>query len=203
MPATATRSRENSADTLDSLQPIGPSAPVREDSSDFAAFSRVSTAPPPLDYGVEAEVEAQVIEDENGVEWREVAPLVDRFRSEMPEAERKRRRGLRKRHRNFVMSGVFWVGLLFGIELVGLVYLYSIDLMAVREAATLDKSIQQTTLKIALAQNQLAASSSPAKLDVWAGQLGYHKAQLTEMDDVTSSAPIVVPPPAEPVDAAQ
>ena len=192
MPATATRSRENSADTLESTASLGPSAPVRESSdSDFAAFSRAPVASPPQDYGVEA----PVIADENGVEWREVAPLVDRFRSEVPDSERKRRRGLRKRHRNFVMSGVFWAGLLLGVELVGLVFLYSIDLRALRYEKSLDSNIQKTSLDIALAQNQLAASSSPAKLDIWAAELGYRKAGLTEMDDVTSSAPIVVVPP--------
>ena len=188
MPATVTRSRENSADVLDK-QHLGPSAPIREDTAVFAASSRVQDAPPP-DYGVEAPA------DEDSVEWQEVAPLVDRFTDEVPEAERKRRRGLRKRHRNFVMSGVFWVGLLFGIELVGLVFLYSIDLRALRYEKALDGDIQKTSLDIALAQNQLAASSSPAKLDAWAAQLGYRKAQLTDMDDVTSSAPYVAPTPA-------
>ncbi len=181
MPATATRSRENTAETLDSTQYHGPSTPFREDNFDFAASSRVSDAPAPTDYGVE--------EDGHGVEWQEVAPLVDRFTNRAPEGEPKRRRGLRKRHRNFVMSGVFWVGLLFGIELVGLVFLYSIDLQAIRHDKALQNDIDKTSLDIALAQNQLALSSSPAKLDAWAGQLGYHKAQLTEMDDVTSSAP--------------
>ncbi len=185
MPATATRSRENTAVTLDSQLYNGPSVPVREDNFDFAASSRVQTAPPPEDYGVEDE----------GVEWQEVAPLVDRFTNKTPDPDRTRRRGLRKRHRNFVMSGVFWVGLLFGMELVGLVFLYSIDLQAIRYDKALQNDIDKTSLDIALAQNQLALSSSPAKLDVWAGQLGYHKAQLAEMDDVTSSAPAPVAPP--------
>lgn len=174
MPATVTRQRENTAETLDGFNPNGPSHNFREVFTDSVEFSRVPTTP------------AEAIEDR--VEWQEVAPLVDRFTNEVPEAERKRRRGLRKRHRTFVMSGVFWVGVLFGIELVGLVFIYSLDLTAVRAAATLDKNIQKTSLDIALAQNQLAASNSPAKLDGWAGQLGYHKAQLNDMDDVTSSA---------------
>lgn len=182
MPATVTRSRENTAETLDSPQYNGPSAPLHEYNTDFVASSRISHAPAPADYVVET--------DEQDVEWREVAPLVDRFTNAVPEAERRRRRGLRKRHRTFVMSGVFWVGVLFGIELVGLVFIYSLDLTAVRAAATFDKDIQKTSLDIALAQNQLAASSSPAKLDGWAEQLGYHKAQLNDMDDVTSSAPM-------------
>lgn len=194
MPATATRSRENAAETLDGLHSHGPSAPVRENSVDFAAPSRVSTsAQKPLE-GLE---QAAYHQGEPDVEWQEVAPLVDRFTNAnvTPEAERKHRRGLRRRHRTFVMSGVFWVGLLLGIELVGLVYLYSLDLTAVRMAATLDKSIQKTSLDIALAQNQLAASNSPAKLDIWAGQLNYHKAGLTEMDDVTSSTPMTAATP--------
>ena len=184
MPATATRRRKNTAETRDGFNPNGPFPPFREVPDDSVEFSRVSTAP------------AEVVEDQ--IEWKEVAPLVGRFTNTVPEAERKRRRGLRKRHRTFVMSGVFWVGVLFGIELVGLVFIYSLDLTAVRAAATLDKDIQKTSLDIALAQNQLAASSSPAKLDGWAGQLGYHKAQLTEMDDVTSSAPMPVATPKNP-----
>ena len=184
MPATATRQRENTAETRDGFNPNGPALSIRENSTEFAAFSRVQTAP--------AE---DVIQDEERVEWQQVAPLVDRFTNRIPEAERKHRRGLRKRHRSFVMSGVFWVGLLFGVELVGLVYLYSLDLTAVRAAATLDKEIQTTSLEIALAQNQLALSSSPAKLDVWATQLGYRKAQLNDMDDVTSSMPMTAATP--------
>ncbi len=186
MPATATRHRENTAETRNGFNPHGPSYSTHEVPTDSVEFSRVSTAP------------TETVEDH--VEWKEVAPLVDRFTNTVPEAERRRRRGLRKRHRIFVMSGVFWVGVLFGIELVGLVFIYSLDLTAVRAAATLDKDIQKTSLDIALAQNQLAASNSPAKLDGWAGQLGYHKAQLNDMDDVTSSAPL---PAATPKDSTQ
>ena len=187
MPAIATRSRENTAETLDSTS-IGPFVPVREDNFAFAAFSRASGRPAPPDYGGEGEEEREA-----GVEWRQVAPLVSRFTNEAPEGERKRRRGLHKRHRNFVMSGVFWVGLLFGIELVVLVFLYSTDLRAIRYEKSLQTQIDKTTLDKNLADNQLAASVSPAKLDIWAGQLGYHKAQLAEMDDVTSSAPAATP----------
>lgn len=187
MPATATRSRENTAETREGFNAHGHALSFRENSDEFAAFSRVHEAP----------TSAPVDHEEERVEWQEVAPLVGKFTNELPEAERKRRRGLRKRHRSFVMSGVFWVGLLFGIELVGLVYLYSLDLMAVRAAAALDKSIQKTSLDIALAQNQLAASSSPAKLDVWATQLNYRKAQLDDMDDVTGSTPMIVAKPTQ------
>ena len=185
MPATATRSRENSAEPLDSQQYHGSNS-AHEDDSDFAASSHVLDALAPDE-----------IEDaEPGVEWKEVAPLVDRFTNQTPSHERKRRRGLHKRHRNFVMSGVFWVALLFGAELVGLVFLYSIDLRAIRYDKALQSDIDKTTLASNLADNQLAASVSPAKLDGWAEQLGYHKAQLTEMDDVTGSAPM--PAPASP-----
>ena len=182
MPATATRSRENTAETRDGFNPNGPFPPFREVPADSVEFSRVSTAP------------VEAVEDQDDqIEWKEVAPLVGRFTNTVPESERKRRRGLRKRHRTFVMSGVFWVGVLFGIELVALVFIYSLDLTAVRAAANLDKDIQKTSLDIALAQNQLAVSSSPAKLDAWAGQLGYRKAQLNDMDDVTSSASAPLP----------
>ncbi len=189
MPATVTRSRENTAETRDSQLHNGPPVPAHEYEPDFVAYSHVSDAPAPVPVPQEQELE------EPCVQWQEVAPLVDRFTNETP-APNKRRRGLHKRHRNFVMSSVFWVGVLFGIELVGLVFLYSIDLRALRYEKSLDTQIQKTSLNIALAQNQLALSSSPSKLDVWAGQLGYHKAQLTDMDDVTSSTPYVAPTPA-------
>lgn len=192
MPATVTRSRENTAETLDSQTYNGPSAPVHEYHTDFVAYSHVSDAPIPA--------ESELEDEEQGVQWQEVAPLIERFTNETPVADRKRRRGLHKRHRNFVMSAVFWVGLLFGIELVGLVFLYSIDLRALRYEKSLDNDIQKTSLNIALAQNQLALSSSSAKLDIWAGQLGYHKAQLTDMDDVTNSTPYVAPTPATPTE---
>lgn len=188
MPATATRPRENTAETRERLHINGQSVPIHEYDVDFVESSRVSDAPAPQDYGAEDD------QRKKGVEWQQVAPLVDRFTNTVPEGERKRRRGLHKRHRNFVMSGVFWVGLLFGIELVALVFLYSIDLRAIRYEKSLQSQIDKTSLAIALADNQLAASSSPAKLDGWAGQLGYHKAQLTEMDDVTSSAPMPTSP---------
>ena len=192
MPATATRSRENTAETLESPHYNGPIAPVHEDDSDFVASSHVSGVATPAEYEVET---YDVETEEPGVEWREVAPLVDRFTNDVAAPERKRRRGLHKRHRNFVMSSVFWVGVLFGIELVGLVFLYSVDLRALRYEKLLDSKIQKTSLDIALAQNQLALSSSPSKLDVWAGELGYRKAKLTDMDDVTSSTPYVAPTP--------
>ena len=194
MPATATRSRENTAETLDTPQNNGPSPSFHEVSIDSVKFVRAQVA--------SAEQIEYLEQDEENFEWKEVAPMVGRFTNEVPDSERKRRRGLRKRHRTFVMSGVFWVGLLFGIELVGLVFIYSIDLTAVRAAATLDKSIQKTSLDIALAQNQLAASGSAGKLNGWAEQLGYHKAQLNDMDDVTSSAPAPIAA-ATPKDSAQ
>ena len=190
MPATVTRSRENTAETRDSQLHNGPSVPAHEYEPDFVAYSHVSEAPAPQEQEPEA----------TRVEWQEVAPLVDRFTNETPAPDRKRRRGLHKRHRNFVMSSVFWVGVLFGIELVGLVFLYSIDLRALRHEKDLDNQIQKTSLNIALAQNQLALSSSPSKLDVWAEQLGYRKAQLTDMDDVTSSTPFVAPTSATPTE---
>ena len=202
MPATVTRSRENTAETRDSQLHNGPSAPAHEYATDFVAYSRVSehgadgvaaNAPASEEHDVATEI------DEPSVQWQEVAPLVGRFTNETP-TPNKRHRGLHKRHRNFVMSSVFWVAILFGIELVGLVFLYSIDLRALRYEKDLDNQIQKTSLNIALAQNQLALSSSPSKLDVWAGQLGYHKAQLTDMDDVTSSTPPVAPIPATPTE---
>ena len=190
MSATALRRPETPVELFDpsdlEIQSERENAPV------FAPRARVS-APSPLAPGIESDAD-----DHDDVSWRDFAPQVERFTGAPPEGERRKRRGLRKRHRHFVMSGVFLAGLVFFIELVGLVYLYSLDLSAVRYAASLDKQTQQTSLNLALAQNQLAASSSPAKLDAWAEQLGYHKAGLADMDDVTSNAPLPVATPKAP-----
>ena len=191
MPATALRHPETPVELFDSSDLEIQSE--RENATVFAPSARVAPASP------SAPDSAPDIESDDDVSWRDFAPQVERFTGAPPEGERRKRRGLRKRHRHFVMSGVFLAGLVFFIELVGLVYLYSLDLSAVRYAASLDKQTQQTSLQLALAQNQLAASSSPAKLDAWAGQLGYHKAGLAEMDDVTSNAPLPVATPKAPV----
>lgn len=125
---------------------------------------------------------------ETDVEWREVAPLVERFTGAPSETERKKRRILRKRHRNFVMSGVFLAGTLLFAELVGLVWLGALNLSAVRYADGLDREIANTSRGKSLAESELAVSSSPAQLEKWAGPLGYHAAHLDEFDDVTSNA---------------
>lgn len=181
MPATALRHPEIEADSLDAAF----DAPTL-----FINSAPASSAAPAFRSAPSPTTE--------NVDWREVAPYVERFTGAPSETERRKRRTLRKRHRHFVMSGVFLAGTLLFAELVGLVWLGALDLSAVRYAASLDHDIQKTSLELALAQNQLAASSSPAQLEKWAAPLGYHKAQLPEMDDVTSNARAIAPLEATP-----
>ena len=170
MPATALRHPEIESDLAFDAPPSLSYAPPRRSAP---------LAPPPV--------------PEEGVEWGQVAPLVDRFTGAPDEGQRQTRRAGKQRHRNFVMSGVFLAGTLLFAELVGLVWLGALDLSAVRYADALDRDIAKTSLDLALAQNQLAASSSPAQLEKWAAPLEYHKAGLAEMDDVTGNARAVTP----------
>lgn len=169
-----------------------PATALRHPEIESDAFDAAFDAPQIIAYAPSRRSASPQQED---VEWREVAPLVERFTGAPTETERHKRRTLKKRHRNFVMSGVFLAGTLLFLELVGLVWLGALDLTAVRAADALDRDIQKTSLDLALAQNQLAASGSPVQLEKWAAPLGYHKAGLAEMDDVTSNARATVAVP--------
>ena len=171
MPATALRHPEIEADAFDAPAPS------------------ITYAPP-------ARRAAPLAPPEENVEWREVAPLVERFTGAPSDTERRKRRSLKKRHRTFVMSGVFVAGTLLFSELVGLVWLTALNSSAGRHYDALQKQESRIELEMALSNSQLAASVSPARLDAWAGPLGYHKAGPTEMDDVTTS--VAAPAPAKP-----
>lgn len=130
---------------------------------------------------------------ETDLEWRTVAPYVERFTASRPAAEGIARRKSRKRHRPFVLSGPFLAGTLVFLELMGLVWVYALDLSALRQEDALKKQIQQTSLQIALNQNRLASYKSSPKLVQWAAQLGYRPIEAGDFDDVTSNAPLPKP----------
>ncbi len=127
------------------------------------------------------------------LEWRNVAPYVERFTSTRPASENITRRKSSKLHRPFVLSGPFLAGTLVFCELMGLVWVYALDLRALRQEDLLKKQIQQTSLQIALNQNKLASYKSSPKLSQWAAQLGYRPIEANDFDDVTSNAPVPAP----------
>lgn len=132
---------------------------------------------------------------ETDLEWRTVAPYVDRFTGAQPATEGIVRRKSRRRHRPFLLSGPFLAGTLVFCELMGLVWLYALDLSALRQEDALKKQIQQTSLQIALNQNKLASYKSSPLLTQWAAQLGYRPIEAGDFDDVTSHAPLPKPTP--------
>lgn len=127
------------------------------------------------------------------LEWRTVAPYVEKFTGARPATEGVVRRKSRKRHRPFVLSGPFLAGTLIFCELMGLVWIYALDLSALRQEDALKKQIQQTSLQIALNQNKLASYKSSPLLSQWAAQLGYRPIEANDFDDVTSNAPVPAP----------
>lgn len=135
------------------------------------------------------------IAPEPDLEWRTVAPYVERFTGARPATEGALRRKSRKRHRPFVLSGPFLAGTLVFCELMGLVWVYALDLSALRQEDALKKQIQQTSLQIALTQNKLASYKSSPLLSQWAAQLGYRPIEAGDFDDVTSNAPLPKPTP--------
>ncbi len=132
---------------------------------------------------------------ETDLEWRTVAPYVERFTASRPAHEGIARRKSRKRHRPFTLSGPFLAGTLVFLELMGLVWVYALDLSALRQEELLKKQIQQTSLQIALNQGRLASYKSSPKLVQWAAQLGYRPIEAGDFDDVTSNAPLPKPTP--------
>ena len=126
------------------------------------------------------------------VEWHEVAPLIDRFTGQSPDNDRLRRRRTRG-HRNFVISAALCAGTLLFLQLLILISIKASELETVRTASALDREIRQTSLQIALAQKQLAAHDSLPLLNRWASEMGYKKATIQEMDDVTSNARFQLP----------
>jgi hypothetical protein len=127
------------------------------------------------------------------LEWRTVAPYVDHFTGAEPTVDRAAVRRRSRRHRPFHLSGAFLAGMLVFVELMGLVWIYALDLKTLRQEDALKKQIQQTSLQIALGQNELASYKSSPLLAQWAKQLGYRPLQAGDFDDVTSNAPLPAP----------
>lgn len=135
--------------------------------------------------------------DSAPLEWRTVAPYVDRFTGAAPEVERVASRRRLRRHKRFVLSGPFVAATLIFVEIMALVGVYKLDLEALRQEEALKKQIQQTSRQIALHQNELASYKSSPLLSQWAAELGYRPIGPSDFDDVTSSAPLPAPPKKE------
>lgn len=161
-----------------------PANALRHPEIDEEAFPAVSPDPTP----------ATASSDPHHIEWRSVAPYADRFIGAEPDPERALSRRRSRRHRPFVLSGPFLAGTLVFLELMGLVWIYALDLKALRQEEMLKKQIQQTSLQIALNQNKLASYKSSPLLSQWATQLGYRPIEANDFDDVTSNAPLPAPP---------
>ena len=131
--------------------------------------------------------------DSHPLEWRTVAPYVDRFTGAAPQIERVAARRRARRHRRFVLSGPILAAALIFAELMGLVGIYALDLKALRQEDALKKQIQQTSRQIALNQNDLASYKSSPLLSQWAAELGYRPIGPNDFDDVTSNAPLPAP----------
>ena len=125
-------------------------------------------------------------------DWEHYSSYVPRFAGHHDDEQRERRRRRSRRHSRFYFSSLFCAGTLLTIELVALVWLYALDLRTIRQSNALDKDIKQTSLRIALTQDRLAAQNASPQLGEWAQQLGFQKAAPHDMDDVTSNAPMPV-----------
>ncbi|HEX9998151.1 MAG TPA: hypothetical protein VGB45_13510 [Abditibacterium sp.] len=124
------------------------------------------------------------------LEWRTVAPYVDRFTGAQPTLDRAALRRRARRHKPFLLSGAFLAGTLVLIELMGLVWIYALDLKTLRQVDKLDREIAQVQLKKAQTLNKLASYKSSPQLAQWAAQLGYRPIGSSDFDDVTSNAPL-------------
>lgn len=131
--------------------------------------------------------------DTPSLEWRSVAPYVDRFTGAAPATERAAPRRRSRRHKPFVLSGPFLAGTLVFVELTGLVWIYALQLKTLRQEDALRRQGQDISLQIALNQNKLASYKSSPLLTQWATQLGYRPLRPDDSDDVTSDAPLPAP----------
>jgi hypothetical protein len=184
MPATALRH----PDAEEIVLPVSPS-----DSSDPLSIDPSSIDPSSIDPSSPDSSSQSSPEDPHNIEWRSVAPYVDRFTGAEPATERAAVRRRSRRHKPFILSGAFFPATLVLLELMLLVGLYTRDLKMLRQEEALNKQIQQTSLQIALDQNELASYKSSPLLTQWAKQLGYRPIEAGDFDDVTSDAPLPAP----------
>ncbi|RYX84550.1 hypothetical protein EON83_09370 [bacterium] len=127
-------------------------------------------------------------------DWEHYSSYVDRFSGHLDEDERQKIKLRLKRHRRFHVSSLFIVSTLLTLELVALVWLGSVTLVAFRQSNQLDRDIQETNLQIALTQDRLSAQKASPRLNQWANELGFQRANPAfDMDDVTSDAPMPAP----------
>ena len=129
---------------------------------------------------------------DNDLEWRTVAPYVETFTGAVPASERASSRSRSRRHKPFVLSGAVLAGALVVVELMGLVWIYALDLSALRQEGRIDHQIREVQLQKALTDNKLASYKSSPLLTKWAAELGYRPI-VNDFDDVTSNAPLPAP----------
>ena len=161
-----------------------PANALRHPEIDEEVFPAVSPAPNPS---------AAPPAEQHNIEWRTVAPYADRFIGAPVDPERAASRRRSRRHKPFVLTGPFLAGTLVFVELMGLVWVYALDLKAMRQEGILDRQIQSVQLQKARDLNKLASYKSSPLLAQWAKELGYRPIQANDFDDVTSNAPLPVP----------
>lgn len=127
-------------------------------------------------------------------DWEQYSSFVDNFANHLGEDERHKAKQKRRRHKRFHVSLVTAVSTIVTLELVALVWIYALDLRTIRQSNQLDRDIKETSLQIALTQDQLSTQNAAPHLKQWAGQLGFVKAAPHDMDDVTSDAPLPASP---------
>ena len=126
-------------------------------------------------------------------DWEHYSSYVDRFTDQRDDEQRARKKQKLRRHKRFHVSSLFIVSTLLTLELVALVGLYALDLRTIRQSNQLDRDIKETSLQIALTQDQLASQNAAPRLSQWASELGFQKAAPHDMDDVTSDARMPAP----------
>jgi hypothetical protein len=127
-------------------------------------------------------------------DWEHYSSYVDRFSGHLDEDERQKIKLRLRRHKRFRLSSLFVVSTLLTLELVALVWLGSVTLVSYRQSDQLSRDIKETSRLIALTQDKISAQNASPRLNQWAGQLGFQKANPAfDMDDVTSNAPMPAP----------
>ncbi|HVF11013.1 MAG TPA: hypothetical protein VNA16_09440 [Abditibacteriaceae bacterium] len=160
------------------------------------AARRASAYPPPKPAHdsrrvARARVETTAEPNWQSTDWQSVEPLLDHFNGvdEQARVTRAARRRARRTHRPLQLSWPVGIvaALLLG-HLVALLWLHGCALAARNRDARLTRQVQQASNEVNQIQKQIASLSSPAQLDQWARKRGWHKAALTDTDDVTKPA---------------
>jgi hypothetical protein len=72
-------------------------------------------------------------------------------------------------------------------------WLKALAVSASHHSTVLVKSIADTEAAIDKTQRKISVISSDPKMETWAAKLGYRAAQQTDLDDVSSRTPLLVP----------